>query len=60
MGDYFYLRMIDSSMFYAITDRYDLQDIDDKLITPLSPIVGNANRTNGYHINAYRGDCYIC
>ena len=60
MEEYFYLRMVDSSNFSAITDRFDLQDIDEKLITPLSNIVNSQDRSCGYQINAYRGDCYLC
>lgn len=60
MEEYFYLRMVDSSIFYAITDRFDFQDMDDKLIIPMTNIVGNEDRTCGYQINAYRGDCYLC
>lgn len=60
MEEYFYLRMVDSSIFHAITDRFDFQDIDNKLIKPLSNIVGQEDRSCGYQINAYRGDCYLC
>ena len=60
MENYFYLRMMDSSTFNAITDRFDIQDTDDQLIEPLSNIVGQEDRTCGYQINAYRGDCYLC
>lgn len=61
MEEYFYLRMVDSSIFHAITDRFDFQDIDDKLIVPLTNISSNEpDRTCGYQINAYRGDCYLC
>ena len=61
MEEYFYLRMVDNSMFYAITDRFDFQDIDDKLIVSPTNIANNEpDRTCGYQINAYRGDCYLC
>ena len=60
MENYFYLRMIDSSTYNAITDRFDIQDTDEFLIKPLSNIVGQSDRTCGYQINAYRGDCYLC
>jgi len=40
MQNYFYLRMIDSSSFFAITDRYSIQDTDSYLIKKLSNIVG--------------------
>jgi hypothetical protein len=49
MEEYFYLRMVDSSIFHAITDRFDFQDIDDKLIVPLTNISSNEpDRTCGY------------
>ena len=61
MEEYFYLRMVDNSTFYAITDRFDFQDIDDKLIVSPTNIANNEpDRTCGYQINAYRGDCYLC
>lgn len=60
MEEYFYLRMVDSSTFYAISDRIDLLDSDDYLIDPLSNIRGNIDRSCGYQINVYRGDCYLC
>lgn len=56
----FYVRMIDNSVFSAITDRYDINDADDYLVNPLSCIVNNEDRSGGYTYNAYRGDCYIC
>ena len=58
MEEYFYLRMTDHSTFYAITDRFDFKDIDNNLIEKTN-IVGQ-DRSKGYQINAYRGDCYIC
>jgi hypothetical protein len=60
MEDYFYIRMIDNSTFHAITDRFDIQDINEHLVVKNNGIVGSENKTEGYHINAYRGDCYIC
>ncbi len=60
MESYFYLRMIDSSTFNAITERYDIQETDNYLIKPLSNIVGQEDRSCGYQYNAYRGDCYLC
>lgn len=60
MQNYFYLRMIDSSVFTAITDRYDLLDSDNYLINPPSNIVGQEDRSCGYRFSVYRGDCYIC
>lgn len=60
MQSYFYLRMIDSSTFNAITDRYDIEESDKYLINPPSNIVGQEDRSCGYQFNAYRGDCYLC
>lgn len=60
MQNYFYLRMIDSSTFSAITERYDIQESDNYLINPPSNIVGQEDRSCGYQHNAYRGDCYLC
>lgn len=60
MEEYFYLRMVDSSTFYAVSNRIDLLDSDDYLIDPLSNIRGNIDRSCGYQINVYRGDCYLC
>lgn len=60
MQSYFYLRMIDSSTFSAITERYDISESDKYLINPPSNIVGQEDRSCGYQFNAYRGDCYLC
>ena len=60
MEEYFYLRMTDNSTFFAITDRYDIQNIDDHLVAKYTGLVGTKDRSQGYHINAYRGDCYLC
>ena len=60
MQRYFYLRMIDSSTFNAITERYDISESDKYLINPPSNIVGQEDRSCGYQFNAYRGDCYLC
>lgn len=60
MQSYFYLRMIDSSTFNAITERYDISESDKYLINPPSNIVGQEDRSCGYQFNAYRGDCYLC
>lgn len=57
---YFYIRMIDSSTFSAITDRYDITESDKYLINPSSNIIGFEDRSCGYQYNAYRGDCYLC
>ena len=58
--NYFYLRMIDNSAFSAITERYDISDLDNYLVNSSSNIVGLEDRSCGYQFAAYRGDCYIC
>lgn len=58
--NYFYLRMVDSSTFSAITERYDISESDNYLVIPASNIVGQEDRSCGYKFNAYRGDCYLC
>ena len=61
MLEYFNIRYQDNSPFQAISDRYDINDSDDNLITPLSAVVStNVNRSCGYKYELYRGDCYIC
>lgn len=60
MEEYFYLRMVDNSTFFAITDRFDFQDISEKLVNKSTAIVGDNESNVGYSINAYRGDCYLC
>lgn len=58
--EYIDIRMNDNSTFYAISDRYDIQDSDQQLTNPLSNITSNIDRSCGYSWNLYRGDCYIC
>ena len=61
MLEYFNIRYQDNSPFQAISDRYDINDSDDNLITPLSAVVStDVNRSCGYKYELYRGDCYIC
>ena len=61
MMEYFNIRYQDNSPFQAISDRYDINDSDDNLITPLSVVVPkDVNRSCGYRYELYRGDCYIC
>lgn len=60
MQSYFYLRMINSSTFNAITERYDISESDKYLINHPSNIVGQEDRSCGYQFSAYRGDCYLC
>ena len=58
--EYINIRMNDHSEFFAISDRYSIQDSDNHLIVPLSNIIQTADRKCGYYWNLYRGDCYIC
>lgn len=60
LGNYMAIRMQDSSVFQAISDRYSISDIDEQLVRKLSNIVGDEDRTKGYNWELYRGDCYIC
>ena len=61
MDNYFYIRMMDSSSFYAITDRIDINYLDDYWVTPKSSLVGDDDyKKDGLKFNAYRGDCYLC
>ena len=56
---YFSIRMQDNTPFQAISERYDIKEIDDNLVTPLS-IITEIDRSCGYKWELYRGDCYIC
>ena len=56
---YFSIRMQDNTPFQAISDRYDIKEVDDNLVTPLS-IITEIDRSCGYRWELYRGDCYIC
>ena len=48
--DYFKVRGSDNSPFYAITDRYSVDD---------TRFAKQEDETNGF-VDAYRGDCYTC
>jgi hypothetical protein len=50
--EYINIRMCDNSTYNAITDRFDINGYDSKLL-------GDTNNTPEF-IPAYRGDCYIC
>ena len=52
MKEYIDIRMTDSSTYYAITDRYDINDFESRLLGDL--------RDEESWTHAYRGDCYIC
>ena len=61
LEDYITIRMQDSSVFSAISVRYDIKDSDENLINKLTNIIGDStNRNNGYSWELYRGDCYLC
>lgn len=64
MGKYFDIRMQDNSPFMAISERYDIKDIENNLINPLGTLVNDSDlvkaKEAGYRYNLYRGDCYIC
>lgn len=60
INEYFRIRMNDASSFYAISDRFDISQIDEKLQTSLSPISQSQRWDCGYQWELYRGDCYIC
>jgi hypothetical protein len=48
ISDYFKIRYTDKSSFYAISDRIDLQNIDDWY------------DGSTFYKSFYRGDCFIC
>ena len=52
MKEYIDIRMTDSSTYYAITDRYDINDFESRLLGDL--------KDEDSWTHAYRGDCYIC
>lgn len=54
--DYVQLRAQDTSAFYAISDRFDINEINKK-----SSILQQANvKPQEFSSVLYRGDCYIC
>lgn len=60
LENYFSIRMQDSSVFQAISDRYSISEVDSQLVKQLSNIIGDDDRTKGYKWELYRGDCYLC
>lgn len=59
MENYFKIRMNDSSVFEAISDRIDInRDQKDYLIN--KPVIGQDQTRGGYSYELYRGDCYLC
>lgn len=59
---YIQIRMDDNSTYSAITDRIDISESDDYLVTPKSVLQNDSTDfyKEGYQFSAYRGDCYIC
>lgn len=60
MHNYFYIRMVDHSPFFAISDRIAILDVDDYLIDRQININNNIDRSGGYQHILFRGDCYLC
>lgn len=60
MSNYFYSRMVDNTTFKAISDRIDINSVEEYLIDKPSNLVGYEDKLCGYQYNIYRGDCYIC
>ena len=56
LHDYIQLRAQDTSAFFAISDRVDVQEINKKT----SLLVQAEDAQEEYSINVFRGDCYIC
>ncbi len=54
IDDYFYMRMVDNSTFYAVTDRFDINEFQS------NTLLNDTSTNNIYDISVYRGDCYIC
>ncbi len=59
---YIQIRMDDNSSYSAITDRIDIAESDEYLVTKKSLVTNDSTDfyKNGYQFSAYRGDCYIC
>lgn len=60
ISDYISIRMDDASSYYAISERFSMEDSDDNLIDPLSGLIAARDKSCGYSWELYRGDCYIC
>ena len=54
--DYIQLRAQDTSAFYAISDRIDINEINKKT----SILAQASSEEQEYSLVLYRGDCYIC
>lgn len=59
---YIQIRMDDNSTYSAITDRIDISESDNYLVTKKSQLVNDSTDfyKEGYQFLAFRGDCYIC
>ena len=59
---YIQIRMDDNSTYSAITDRIDISESDNYLVTKKSQLVNDSTDfyKDGYQFSAFRGDCYIC
>lgn len=60
INKYFQIRMDDSSVFNAISERIDIHKDQDDYLVNKSKGIGIDNKSFGYSYNLYRGDCYIC
>ena len=59
---YIQIRMDDNSTYSAITDRIDISESDNYLVTKKSQLINDSTDfyKEGYQFSAFRGDCYIC
>lgn len=57
---YIKIRIDDNSSYQAISDRIDINNLDEYRLTPKSSLVSDTNINTGFKYHAYRGDCYIC
>lgn len=59
---YIQIRMDDNSTYSAITDRIDISESDNYLVTKKSQLINDSTNfyKDGYQFSAFRGDCYIC
>jgi len=55
LRDYFLLRSNSFHPFYAMSNRYDIELIDNKL----SPYTAITKQEDNYRFTEYRGDCFI-
>ena len=60
LQNYISIRMNDHSSYKAISDRYDINHLDDYRLTKKSSLVQDSIQNIGYKHEVYRGDCYIC